>query len=43
MAKVELSTPAPDFELRDYRGDTVRLSHFLGVKHVILVLNRGFA
>ena len=34
--------PAPDFELVDTHGNTVRLSDFRGGKHVVLVLNRGF-
>lgn len=41
MAKVEINTPAPDFELTNFTGDEVRLSDFQG-KNVLLVLNRGF-
>jgi len=33
---------APDFELLDAKGRTVRLSDFRGEKHVLLVFNRGF-
>jgi len=33
---------APDFELIDTRGNTVRLSDFRDRKHVVLVFNRGF-
>jgi len=42
MARVELSTPAPDFELTDFEGLPVRLSSYQGQKHVVLVFNRGF-
>jgi peroxiredoxin len=34
--------PAPDFEMTDSQGKTVRLSDFKGKKHVVLVFNRGF-
>ncbi len=34
---------APDFELQDAQGKPVRLSDYRGVKHVVLVFNRGFA
>lgn len=42
MAKVQVNTPAPDFELADFNGRSVRLSDFRGQKHVYLVFNRGF-
>lgn len=42
MAQVELNTPAPDFTLQDFKGETYRLSDFKGEKHVVLALNRGF-
>jgi peroxiredoxin len=42
MSKVALNTPAPDFELADYTGKTVRLSDFRGKTNVLLVFNRGF-
>ncbi|MFC2065148.1 hypothetical protein ACFLXB_08655 [Chloroflexota bacterium] len=42
MSKVSLNTPASDFELIDFRGQSMRLSDFRGQKHVLLVFNRGF-
>jgi peroxiredoxin len=42
MSKVALNKPAPDFELDDYEGNTVRLSDFGGQKNVVLIFNRGF-
>jgi peroxiredoxin len=42
MAQVAINTPAPDFTLADYRGETVQLSQFKGEKNVLLVFNRGF-
>jgi peroxiredoxin len=36
------TTDAPDFELIDTGGRSVRLSDFQGMKHVLLVFNRGF-
>lgn len=34
---------APDFELKDTKGDTVRLSDYRGKKFVVLSFLRGFA
>ncbi len=42
MARVELDATAPEFELQDWNGDTVRLSDYRDRKHVVLVFNRGF-
>jgi peroxiredoxin Q/BCP len=42
MSRIVLNTEAPDFGLEDYRGQMVRLADYLGRKHVVLVLNRGF-
>lgn len=42
MPRVTLNTPAPDFALKDFRGQTVRLSDYLGKANVVLVFNRGF-
>jgi peroxiredoxin len=41
MPKVEINTPAPDFELEDYQGKPTALEEFRG-KNVVLVFNRGF-
>jgi peroxiredoxin len=43
MARVELNAAAPEFELLDWHGNTVRLSDFRDKKHVVLVFNRTFA
>ncbi len=42
MAGVNLNQPAPDFQLADFRGNSVRLSDYRGKKNVLLVFNRGF-
>ena len=42
MPDVQIDKPAPDFQLSDYQGNDVRLSDFVGRKHVLLVFNRGF-
>ncbi len=42
MARVELNTPAPNFSLTDFNGQTIRLSDFENKKNVLLVFNRGF-
>ncbi len=41
-SKIQTSAPAPDFELADFRGRTVRLSDFRDHQNVLLVFNRGF-
>jgi peroxiredoxin len=43
MSKVSINTPAPDFSLQNFKGETIRLSDFLGISHVLLVFNRTFA
>jgi peroxiredoxin len=42
MPKISLNTHAPDFTLENFRGDAIRLSDFRGIKHIVLVFNRGF-
>ena len=43
MPKVALNTPAPDFTLNNYQGETVTLSAFKNKSNILLVFNRGFA
>ena len=42
MTEILETTMAPDFALTDVDGETVRLSDYRRIKHVILVFNRGF-
>lgn len=42
MSKVSLNTQAPDFSLKDFKGNEVKLSQYVGQKNVLLVFNRGF-
>ncbi len=42
MPKISLNTPAPDFTLQNFQGETVHLSDFKGKSNVLLVFNRGF-
>ncbi len=42
MPRVALNTPAPDFSLTSYQGETLRLSDLKGKYNVLLVFNRGF-
>jgi peroxiredoxin len=42
VPRVAVDTPAPDFELQDFKGGKVRLSDYRGERHVFLVFNRGF-
>jgi peroxiredoxin len=42
MPKVMLDRPAPDFALKDFNGETIRLSDYRGKSNVYLVFNRGF-
>jgi peroxiredoxin len=42
MARVELHTTAPEFELEDFQGQPFRLSALRGEARVVLVFNRGF-
>jgi peroxiredoxin len=40
--KLTVLADAPDFELTDTHGSTVRLSDYHGKQEVVLVLLRGF-
>jgi peroxiredoxin len=42
MSRISLNTPAPDFTLQNFQGETVRLSDFKGQADVLLVFNRTF-
>lgn len=42
MPQIALNTPAPDFILQNFQGDTVRLSDYKGKSNILLVFNRGF-
>lgn len=42
MSRVELNTPAPNFNLTDFKGQQVNLSDFKDQKNVLLIFNRGF-
>jgi peroxiredoxin len=42
MSRVSLNTPAPDFSLQNFAGETVHLSDFRGKSHILLVFNRTF-
>lgn len=42
MPQVQIDTPAPDFTLADYNGNSVSLSDFKDEQNVLLVFNRGF-
>ena len=42
MPRVSLNTPAPDFSLQSFRGETIQLSSFREKFNVLLVFNRGF-
>ncbi len=42
MARVKLDAPAPDFEIQDFKGNTIRLSDYRDKSNVLLIFNRGF-
>jgi peroxiredoxin len=43
MPQVTLNTPAPNFTLQNFQGETIHLSDLFGKAHVLLVFNRTFA
>jgi len=42
MPRVSLDKPAPDFSLKNFRGEEIRLSNFKKSANILLVFNRGF-
>lgn len=42
MASVKVDLKAPDFELKEFNGETFKLSDYKGKSNVLIVLNRGF-
>ena len=42
MARVSLNLPAPDFALKNFKGEMVHLSDYRDKSNVLLVFNRGF-
>lgn len=42
MPRVNLNTPAPDFQLEDFEGNLFRLSDLKDQLNVLLVFNRTF-
>lgn len=40
--RLETLAAAPDFELKDTRGQVIRLSDYKGRQPVVLVMTRGF-
>lgn len=42
VASIEVNKIAPDFEAKDFKGETFKLSDFKGKKNILIVLNRGF-
>lgn len=42
MSQIAINSPAPDFELPDFKGTPIRLSDQIGRTNVLLVFNRGF-
>ncbi len=40
--KILINMPAPEFQLQDFNGNTIKLSNFFGRKNILLVFNRGF-
>lgn len=43
MAQLSTGVLAPDFEVKDLNGASVKLSAYRGKQPVVLVMTRGFA
>ena len=42
MSNLAINKKAPDFSLKNYKGNNFQLSDFKGESNVLIVLNRGF-
>lgn len=42
MPSIEVNKKAPDFTMKDYKGEDFTLSSFIGESNILIVLNRGF-
>lgn len=42
MSSIAVNQTAPDFEMKDFKGNDIKLSDFKNESNVLIVLNRGF-